>query len=150
VLWPAGGSGDLKVRRLAFEPDALEDAPDAELVTFASPALEELVTLAGASGRVARAFLNAPAGVSRSTAERLAPSYRFLDATWTGRLAELRAKYRLGAEVSLLSVLRLYLPRVVFDGRLAGKQGGASLRLVWDPIEQAGEPVRCPGCGGLS
>jgi hypothetical protein len=82
VLWPAPASADVEARRLAFDPEALEDAPDAELVTFASPALDQLVGLATASGRVARAFLNAPVTTSRATSERLARSYRFLDATW--------------------------------------------------------------------
>jgi hypothetical protein len=44
-----------------------------------------------------------------------------------GRLGELRGKYRLEAEVSLRSLLRLYLPRVVFAGRL---MPGAEKRLV--------------------
>ena len=297
VLWPSAVAGDLETRRLAFDPEALEDAPDAELVTFGSPALDELVGLATASGRVARAFLTAAANSSRATAERLARAYRFGDASWTpgtgrpwwlpagvflfrarylsdareedlleiavsltdghilrrlgeaverhglapepleawpmmgelpaeaayaaaraeldrrlvaplgarrrelaerlareshraaayyeelsrelaeeierlpgeaperprleaklpaiglereGRLAELRAKYRLEAEVSLISVLRLYLPRVVFRGTLAGKAGVAALALTWDPIEQAAEPVRCQRCAALA
>ena len=55
------------------------------------------------------------------------------------------AKYRLSAELSLLSVLRLYLPRVVvFAGALAGKHREAPLALTWDPVERTGErsPVR--------
>lgn len=59
VLWPARGMTDVETRRLAFDPEALDEAPDAELVTFASPTLEEVVQLATASGQVARAFLNA-------------------------------------------------------------------------------------------
>jgi hypothetical protein len=297
VLWPTAGAGDVVARRLAFDPEALEDAPDAELVIFGSPALDELVRLAAASGRVARAFLAAAANPSRATAERLARAYRFRDATWTprmgrtwwlpaglflfrarylsdareedlleiavsladghilrrlgeaveryglspepseawpmmrelpseaaytaaraelerrlvaplglrrrelaarlareseraaayyeelgrelaeeieqlpaeaparrsleakrqaialereGRLAELRAKYRLEAEVSLISALRLYLPRVVFRGTLTSKAGEAALTLTWDPIEQAAEPVSCQRCAALT
>lgn len=293
VLWPDPASADVEARRLAFDPEALEDAPDAQLVTFASAALDELVGLATASGRVARAFLTAPATTSRATAERLRHSYRFPDATWApeagrpwwlpagvflfrvrylsdareeeihqvavslvdggilrrlaeaieryglagdpaeawpmmaempasaayaaaraelerrllapmgqrrrelearlaresgraaayyeelareaateverlpgdtadrarqesrlqairlereARLAELRAKYRLHAEVSLLSVLRLHVPRVAFPGTLAGKRHQAPLTLVWDPVEQAAEPSRCGRC----
>lgn len=294
VLWPAAESGDAETRQLAFDPEVIEEEPDAELVTFASPTLEQLVQLATASGRVARAFLKATPHASRGTAERLARSYRFLDVAWTaeaprpwwlpagvflfraryvsdsreedllevavsladrrilrrlaeaierhglssdpldawpmmaeipandayavaraelerkllsplglrrrelesrlaresgraaayydellrevqeqqqslpadaperarqesklkairlereGRLAELRGKYRLEAAVSLLSVLRLYLPRLVFHGKLAGKRDAAALTLVWDPVEQTGEPARCQRCG---
>lgn len=297
VLWPAARPGDAETRRLAFDPEALEDAPDAELVIFGSPALDELVGLATASGRVAQAFLAAAANTSRTTAERLARAYRFRDAVWTpgagrmwwlpagvflfrarylsdareeelcevavslgdghilrrlgealeryglaseppeawpmmgelsaeaayaaaraelerrliaplgarrrelgarlarardrvaayygelgrelaeeiegvpseaperarleaklraiglereGRLAELGAKYRLEAEVSLLSALRLYLPRVVFRGTLAAKAGAAALVLTWDPVEQAAEPARCQRCAALT
>jgi len=67
-----------------------------------------------------------------------------------GRLGELRAKYRLSAEISLLSVLRLYLPRVVFAGALAGKRREAPLVLTWDPVERTGEPARCSRCDGLT
>ena len=55
-----------------------------------------------------------------------------------GRLGELKAKYRLSAELSLLSVLRLYLPRVVFAGTLAAKRGDAPLAMTWDPVEHPG------------
>lgn len=67
-----------------------------------------------------------------------------------GRLAELAAKYRLEVEVALLSVLRLHLPRLVVAGRLAGKRGAADLPLVWDPVEQTAEPVRCRRCGAFT
>ena len=297
VLWPTARSADVEARRLAFDPEALEDAPDAELVIFGSPALDGLVGLAIASGRVARAFLAAGANPSRATADRLARAHRFRDAEWTpgagrtwwlpagvflfrarylsdareeelyevavsladgrllrrlgeavdrhglasepteawpmmselpaqaayasaraelerrliaplgarrrelearlvrerdraaayyaelareldeelqgvpgaaperarleaklaaiglerkGRLAELRAKYRLEAEVSLLSALRLYLPRIVFPGTLAGKAGAAAVALTWDPVEQAAEPARCQRCVALT
>jgi hypothetical protein len=297
VLWPAEGSDELETRQLAFDPEAIQEEPTAELVTFASPVLEQIVQRATASGRVARAFLNATPGAPRGTADRLVRSYRFLDASWTaeagrawwlpvglflfrarylsdsreedlvevgvnladgrilrrltelmdrydlspdppqawpmmaevppgrayavargeleakilspvgrrrrelesrlaresgraaayydelirelqeqaqslpagdaargqvesklravglerqGRLAELRAKYRLETEVTVLNILRLYLPRVLFPGRLVGKRHTARLELVWDPIEQVGEPARCPRCGGLS
>ncbi len=63
-----------------------------------------------------------------------------------GRLAELAAKYRLEVEVALLSVLRLHLPRLIVSGTLAGKRHTVDLPLVWDPVEQAGEPVRCRRC----
>lgn len=296
-LWPAGGTGELETHQLAFDPEVIDEEPGAELVTFASPTLEQIVQLATASGRVARAFLNAIPSASRGTAERLAWSYRFLDASWTaaagrawwlpvglflfrarylsdsreedlvevamnladgrilrrlaeaieryglspdppeawpmmaelpasqaytvartelerkilsplgrrrrelesslaresaragayyeelireleeqqkslpaddpgraplqsklrairlereGRIAELRGKYKLEAEVALLSVLRLYLPRVVFPGRLTGKRQAAELTLVWDPVEQAGEPAPCRRCRGLT
>ena len=43
VLWPESGSGDLTVRQLAFDPELLDEAPDAELVSFASPTLERLL-----------------------------------------------------------------------------------------------------------
>ncbi len=295
VLWPVAGAGEVETRQLAFDPEALAEALDAELVTFGSPTLEEIVRRATESGRVARAFLNAAVSPSRRTAELLARSYRFAEGAWSavtgrpwwmpagvflfrarylsdareeellevavgltdlrilrrlaeaierhgliadtheawpmlaeasvadaygaaraelerrlvapvgvrrrelesrlareagraaayydelhrevedqgsrlpaeaperstlasklgtirlereGRLAELQRKYRLEAEVALLSVLRLYLPRVVFHGRLAGKRDAAPLTLVWDPVEQAGEPIRCERCGG--
>ncbi len=294
VLWPSDDAVELETRQLAFDPEVIEEAPDAELVTFASPTLERIVRRATASGRVARAFLNAPAGTSPAVAERLGRSYRFLDALWAseagrawwlpaglflfrarylcdvreedlveigvslvdgrilrrlaeaieryglssepqeawpmlaelptdraytvareelerkilaplgrrrrelesrfaresgraaayydelirelreqsqslsaddpgrgslasklraiglereGRLGELRGKYRLEVEVALVSVLRLYLPRVIFRGRLTGKRHAADLTLVWDPVEQAGEPARCQRCG---
>ena len=83
VLWPAAAPGDAETRQLAFDPEVIEEEPDAELVTFASPTLEQIVQLATASGRVARAFLKTTAHVSRGTAERLARSYRFLDAVWS-------------------------------------------------------------------
>ena len=297
VLWPIDESSQIETRRLAFDPDAMDDAADASLVTFASPTLAELVGLATASGRVARAFLPSSANPSRATAQQLGRSFRFLDATWTpqtgrpwwfpaaiflfraryradsreeelhevavslpdggilrrlgaaidryglapepveawpmiaelpaeaaytaarrelerriiaplglrrrelearlgresgraaayydelsrevseqlqglpidmperaaldskvrviraeqeGRLAELRRKYRLDAEVALLSVLRLYLPRIVFSGTLAGKREQVALALRWDPVEQAAEPVRCQRCQSLT
>lgn len=297
VLWPDPGSGDLEVRQFAFDPELVDEVPEAELVSFASPTLEHLLQQATASGRVARAFLNTVASASRSAAERLARGYRFLESGWTphggrpwwvpagvflfrvryrsdareedllevavnladgrllrrlgealdrhglvaepleawpmmverpvgeayavarhelrqkllaplglrrrelesrlaresgraqayyaelireleeqraalppdsperaqldsklvaigrereGRLAELQAKYRLSAEVSLLSALRLYLPRVVFAGTLVGKRGEAALALTWDPVEQAGEPARCSQCEVLT
>ncbi len=295
ILWPDGATGEFVARQLAFDPEVIEEEPDAELVTFASPTLEQIVQLATASGRVARAFLNVSPNTSPATAEQMARSYRFRDASWTaqagrawwlpvglflfrarylsdsreedlvevgvnladgrifrrlggaiehsglsadpleawpmmkempasetcelartelerkilsplgqrrrdlesrlaresrraaayydelirehqeqqtslpsgdpaqarlesklrairlereGRLAELTVRYRLEAEVVLFSVLRLYLPRVVFPGRLAGKRLSADLALVWDPVEQAGEPARCQRCGG--
>ena len=67
-----------------------------------------------------------------------------------GRLGELRSKYRLEVEVSLRSLLRLYLPRLVVRGRLAGKTGETALSLIWDPTEQTGEPTRCAHCLGLT
>lgn len=67
-----------------------------------------------------------------------------------GRLGELGAKYRLSAEISLLSVLRLYLPRVVFAGTLADKRREAPLSLTWDPVERTGEPARCSRCDSLT
>jgi hypothetical protein len=61
-----------------------------------------------------------------------------------GRLGELGAKDRLSAEISLLSLLRLYLPRVVFAGTLAGKRREAPLALTWDPVERTGaQPGAC-------
>ena len=297
VLWADPGSGDLVVRQLTFDPELIDEVPDAELVSFASPTLDRLLREATASGRVARAFLDTVASASPSTANQLGRSYRFLESTWTpqggrpwwvpagvflfrvrylsdareedllevavnltdgrllrrlgealdrhglvpesyeawpmvaerpagevyaiarheieqrvlaplgvrrrelesrltresgralayytelirelesrragpppespeharldskllaigrereGRLAELRAKYRLSAEISLLSVLRLYLPRVVFAGTLAGKRREAALALTWDPVEHTGEPARCSRCDGLT
>jgi hypothetical protein len=64
-----------------------------------------------------------------------------------GRLAELAGKSRLEVELALLSVLRLSLPRLVVSGKLAGKRQVADLPLVWDPVEQTGEPIRCRSCG---
>jgi hypothetical protein len=297
VLWPERGSGDVTVRQLAFDPELLDEAPDAELVSFASPTLERLLRETTASGRVARAFLDTVAIASRSVADQLRRAYRFLESAWTPqggrawwvpagvflfrvrylsdaqeedllevvvnladgrllrrlgdaldrhglvadpveacpmmaerpaaeayavarreieqrlsaplgsrrrelearltresgraqayyaelireletrraelppdsleqaaldskrlaierererRLGELRVKYRLSAEISLLSVLRLYLPRVVFAGTLAGKRHEAPLALTWDPVERTGEPARCSRCDGLT
>jgi hypothetical protein len=297
VLWPEPASGDVTVRQLAFDPELLDEVPDAELVSFASPTLERLLRETTASGRVARAFLDTVVTASRSTADQLRRAYRFLESAWTpqggrpwwvpagvflfrvrylsdareedllevavnltegrllrrlgdatdryglaadpveawpmmaerpaaeayavarreveqklsaplgsrrrelearlaresgraqayytelireletrraelspdspeqaalgskrlaierereGRLGELRAKYRLSAEISLLSVLRLYLPRVVFAGTLAGKRCEAPLALTWDPVERTGEPARCSRCDGLT
>jgi hypothetical protein len=297
VLWPEPRSGEVTLRQLAFDPELLDEAPDAELVSFASPTLERLIMDTTASGRVARAFLDTVVTPTRSMADQLRRAYRFLESTWTpqggrpwwvptglflfrvrylsdareedllevavnltdgrllrrlqdaldrhrlvpdpmeawpmmaerpaadahtvarreieqrlsaplgsrrreledrltrergraqayyaelirelearqavlapdspeqaalgskrlaiererdGRLGELGAKYRLTAELSLLSVLRLYLPRVVFDGTLAGKRGDAPLALTWDPVERAGEPVRCARCDRLT
>jgi hypothetical protein len=297
VLWPDPGSGDATVRQLAFDPELLDEAPDAELVSFASPTLERLLRDATASGRVARAFLDAVVAASQSTADQLRRAYRFLESAWTpqggrpwwvpagvflfrvqylsdereedlvevavnltdgrllrrlgdaldrhglvpdpveawpmtaerpaaeayavarreieqrlsgplgarrrelearlaresgraqayyaelireldrrraelppdspehaafgskrravererdGRLGELEGKYRLSAEISLLSILRLYLPRVVFAGTLAGKRHEAPLALTWDPVERTGEPARCSRCGALT
>lgn len=297
ALWPVSGAGHLETRQLAFDPDLIDEQPDAEMVTFGSPVLEELVLRATASGRVAQAFLNAAVSPSRAIVDRLRHSYRFLESAWTaeggrpwwlptgiylfrvqylsdareedlvqvalnlvdgrilrrldaaierhgiatdlsedwpmmaegpvgkaytiarreleqklvsplglrrrelaarfareseraaayydelirereeqhaglaaeaperaqvesrlatlrlerqGRLGELRSKYRLEAEVSLRSLLRLYLPRIVFGGRLAAKRGEATLSLVWDPVEHTGEPIRCAQCLGLT
>jgi len=66
------------------------------------------------------------------------------------RIAELGRKYALTVEVSLLSILRLYLPRLVIQGTLAGKRESAPLALVWDPVEQTGEPLRCQRCQALT
>jgi hypothetical protein len=67
-----------------------------------------------------------------------------------GRIAELGRKYALTAEVSLLSVLRLYLPRLVVQGTLTGQRESAPLTLVWDPVEQIGEPLLCQRCRVLT
>lgn len=294
VLWAEEGTAQPETRQLAFDPEALEDDPEAELVTIASPTLERIIGRATAAGRVARAFLSVAPGSPRGVAERLARSYRFVDSAWTpgegrpwlfpsgiflfrvrylsdsreeelvevgvnladgrilrrldeamerhglspqpweplpmveelpvgetygiaraelerriasalgnrrrhlewrleresgraaayyaellrelqeeqtglaaddpgryrleskaraiqveqeGRLAELRGKYRLEAHVALLSVLRLYQPKLVFWGKLAGKFHGAEVTLVWDPVENTGEPARCSLCG---
>jgi len=297
VLWAEGPTAQPETRHLAFDPEALEDDPEAELVTVASPTLERIISRATASGRVARAFLNIPAGSPKGVADRLVRSYRFVHSAWTpgegtpwffpcgiflfrvrylsdsreeelvevsvnladgrilrrldeaigrfglspapweplpmleelpvgqtygtaraelerrilstlgnrrrqlelrrereseraatyyaellrelreeqaglaaddparsrlesraraiqmeqeGRLAELRAKYRLEAQIALLSVLRLYQPKLVFRGGLAGKSHGAPVTLVWDPVENTGEPARCSFCGGFT
>jgi hypothetical protein len=297
ALWPEPESGDVTVRQLAFDPELLDEAPDAELVSFASPTLERLLRDTTASGRVARAFLDTVVTASRSMADQLRRAYRFLESAWTphggrpwwvptgvflfrvrylsdereenllevavnltdgrplrrlgdvldrhglvadpveawpmmaerpageayavarreieqrlsaplgsrrrevearltrergraqayyaelirelearqaarppdspeqaalgskrlaiererdGRLGELGAKYRLSAEISLLSVLRLYLPRVAFAGTLAGKRRQARLALTWDPVERAAEPARCSRCDSLT
>jgi len=78
---------------------------------------------------------------------RLESKGRAIQMEQEGRLAELRGKYRLEAHVALLSVLRLYQPKLVFRGRLAGKSHGAEVTLVWDPVENTGEPARCSLCG---
>lgn len=297
ILWAEEATAQPETRQLVFDPEALEDDPEAELVTIASPTLERIIAHATASGRVARAFLNVAPGSPQGVAERLARSYRFVDSAWTpgdgrpwffpsgvflfrvqylsdsreeelvevgvnltdgrilrrldeaiepyglspepweplpmveelpvgqtygiaraelerrilstlgnrrrhlewrlereseraaayyaellrevregqaglapddpsrprlemkaqairteqeGRLAELRAKYRLQAQVTLLSVLRLYQPKLVFRGKLAGKTHGAEMMLVWDPVENTGEPARCSLCGGFT
>lgn len=67
-----------------------------------------------------------------------------------GRIAELGRTYALTVEASLLSVLRLYLPRLVIQGTLASKRESAPLALVWDPVEQTGEPLRCERCRVLT
>jgi hypothetical protein len=67
-----------------------------------------------------------------------------------GRIAALGRTYALTVEVSLLSVLRLYLPRLVIQGTLAAKRESAPLALVWDPVEQTGEPLRCQRCRALT
>ncbi|MGH7334336.1 MAG: hypothetical protein ACREKS_16655 [Candidatus Rokuibacteriota bacterium] len=297
ALWPAAGNGHLETRQLAFDPELIDERPDAELVTFGSPALEELIQRATASGRVGQAFLTAPVSPTRTVVDQLTRAYRFRDSVWVaehghpwwlpagiflfrvrylsdareedlvqvavnlaagrilrrldeaiechsavsdpaaawpmmaevpagsayalaraeleqklvsplglrrreltarlaresgratayydelirereeqragladtaperaqmearlttlrlereGRLGELRSKYRLEAEVSLRSLLRLYLPRLVVAGQLTGKRGEAALTCVWDPVEHAAEPVRCPHCRGLT
>jgi hypothetical protein len=297
ALWPEPGSGGVRVHQFAFDPELLDEVPDAELVSFASPTLERLLRDTTASGRVARAFLDTVATASRSMADQLRRSYHFLESAWTpqggrpwwvpagiflfrvrylsdereedllevavnltdgrllrrvgealdrhglaadpveawpmmaerpaaetyavarreieqrlsaplgsrrrelearltresrraeayyaelirdleirrgelppdspeqaalgpkrltiererdGRLAELGTKYRLSAELSLLSVLRLYLPRVVFAGTLADKRRELPLALTWDPVERTGEPARCSRCDSLT
>jgi hypothetical protein len=297
ALWPVSGSAHPEIRQLAFDPELLDEEPAAELVTFGSGVLEELVGRATASGRVAQAFLNTAVSASRNTVDQLIRSYRFRESAWLadggrswwlptgvflfrvrylsdareeelvqvavsladgrtfrrldealdryglvadpagawpmmaelpvwdvyavarraleqklisplglrrrelaerlardsgraaayydelirereeqrgtlsleaperaqvesqlvtlrlereGRLGELRSKYRLRADVALCSLLRLYLPRVVFSGRLTSKRGDAALSLVWDPVEQSGEPARCTHCRGLT
>lgn len=294
VLWEAQMGGEPETLQLAFDPDALEDDPEAEMVTLGSPTLERIIQRVMARGRAAEAFLPVPVGTVRGIQDRLLRAYRFADASWSpgegrpwwvpagvflfrachlsdsreeellevavnladgrllrrlaeavgrhglapepweawpvqgelpeenawavargelerrivsslgrrrrdlegrlrresgraagyyeeiirdlqeqlavlpagdprraaleakvrvvaaereGRLAELAAKYRLEVEVALLSVLRLHLPRLVVSGTLAGKRHTAELALVWDPVEQAGEPVRCGLCG---
>jgi len=294
ILWQAEEGGEPDTRRLAFDPDALEDAPEAEMVTLGSPTLEQLLQRVASRGRVAEAFLSLPAGSLRGARDRLARTFHFAEAAWEpaegrpqwapagmflfrarylsdsqeeelvevalnladgrllrrlgeaiekhgmapepweawptaeelplgeawavvraelerrlvaslgrrrralegrlrresgraagyyeefireleeqsaglpaddprraalaskvravaaereGRLAELAAKYRLEVEVALLSVLRLYLPRLVVPGRLTGKSRAADLPLVWDPVEQTWEPARCCRCG---
>jgi hypothetical protein len=297
ILWETEGRAGLETRQLAFHPDALEDDPDAEMVTHGSPTLDAILHRITARGSVAEAFLSLPAGTLRGVQDRLVRAYRFQDASWTpgegrpwwvaagvflfrarflsdsreeelvevalnladgrllrrldeaierhglapepweacpvtaelpaetawaaasgelerrlvaslgrrrrelegrlrresaraagyydeivrelreqvlllppadpkraalelkiravsvereGRLAELAAKYRLEVEVALLSVLRLHLPRLVVSGTLAGKRHTADLPLVWDPVEQTGEPVRCRRCAAFT
>jgi hypothetical protein len=294
VLWEAEDGTGLETQHLAFDPDGLEDEPEAEMVTLGSPTLERILDRFTAWGQVGEAFLSLPAGILRGVQDRLVRAYRFLDASWApgegrpcwmaagiflfrarylsdnreeelhevavsladgrllrrlgeaverhglapepweawptarelplgqtwaaaraelerritsslgrrrrelegrlrregariagyydeivrelqeqaaplpagdrkraaleskaraaslereGRLAELARKYRLEVELSLLSVLRLHLPRLVVSGRLQGKRQTAELPLVWDPVEQAGEPIRCGLCG---
>jgi hypothetical protein len=81
---------------------------------------------------------------------RLESRARAIQMEQEGRLAELRAKYRLEAQMALLSVLRLYQPKLVFRGRLSEKSRSAEIALVWDPAESTGEPARCPLCGGFT
>ena len=83
VLWPEPASGDVTVRQLAFDPELLDEVPDAELVSFASPTLERLLQDTTASGRVARAFLDTVATASQSMADQLRRAYRFLESAWT-------------------------------------------------------------------
>ena len=294
VLWADEPTAQPETRQLTFDPEALADDPEAELVTIASPTLERIITRATAAGRVARAFLGVAPGSPKGVAERMARAYRFVGAAWTpgegrpwvfpsgiflfrvryvsdnreeelvevgvnladgrilrrldeaieryglsaysweplpmaeelpvgqtygiaraelerrilstlgdrrrhlawrleresgraaayyaellrelqeelaalaaddpgrprlesraraigteqaGRLAELRSKYRLEAQVALLSVLRLYQPKLVFRGSLASKGSqAAEVTLVWDPVEDTGEPARCSVC----
>jgi len=297
VLWTEEVTGQPETRHLAFDPEALEDDPEAELVTIASPTLERIIGRATASGRVARAFLGAPAVSPKGVAERLARAYRFVESDWTpgegrpwffpsgiflfrvrylsdsreeelvevgvnltdgrilrrlneaieryglspepweplpmveelpvgqtygiaraelerrilstlgnrrrhlewrlereserastyyaellrevqeeqaglaaddparsrpeskaraiqieqeGRLAELRGKYRLEAQVALLNGLRLYQSKLVFRGRLMDKSRAVEVPLVWDPVENTGEPARCSFCAGFT
>ena len=89
-----------------------------------------------------------PAGDPRRAA--LESKVRVVAAERESRLAELAAKYRLEVEVALLSVLRLHLPRLIVSGTLAGKRHAADLPLVWDPVEQTGEPVRCRLCAAFT
>ena len=293
VLWEAEEGGGLETRQLAFHPDALEDDPDAEMVTQGSPTLDGILHRITARGHVAEAFLSLPAGTLRGVQDRLLRAFRFPEARWTpgearphwvpagvflfrarylsdsreeelaevalnladrrllrrldeaierhglvpepweawptadelplgdtwaaaraemerrlissvgrrrrelegrlrretaraagyydeiirelqeqvavlppgdpkraalelkgraasvereGRLGELAAKYRLEVEVALVSILRLHLPRLIVSGTLAGKRHAVDLSLVWDPVEQTGEPVRCRRC----
>ncbi len=297
VLWLDETTAQPKTHQLAFVPEALEDDPESELVTIASPTLEGIIARATVSGRVSRAFLNVGAGTPKGVTDRLVRSYHFANVTWTpqegrprffpsgiflfrvryvsdsreeelvevavnladgrilrrldeaierfglsprpweplpmaeelpvgqtygiaraelerrilstlgnrrrqlewrleresgraaayyaellreleeeqaglatddptrsrleararaiqveqeGRLAELRSKYRLEVHVGLLSVLRLYQPKLVFQGRLAGKSREAEVTLVWDPVENAGDPARCSLCNGFT
>ncbi len=89
-----------------------------------------------------------PAGAPERAA--LEAKLRAIRVERDGRIAELGRKYALTVEVSLLSVLRLYLPRLVIQGNLAGKRDSAPLALVWDPVEQTGEPLRCRCCRALT
>jgi hypothetical protein len=297
VLWTEGNAAEPEAHQLAFDPEALEDDPEAELVTVASPTLERIIAHATAMGRASRAFLNVVPGNPKAVRESLARSYRFIESSWTpgegrpwffpsgiflfrirylsdsreeelvevgvnladgrilrrldeaieryglspvpwepfpmaeelpvaqtygiargelesrilstlgsrrrqlelrsereseraaayyseslrelqeergglapddpgrprldakarairieqdGRLAEIRSKYRLEAQVALLSVLRLYQPKLVFRGRLVGKSHAAEITLLWDPVESKGEPIPCSLCGGLT
>lgn len=103
-------------------------------------------------GELGRELAEEIEGVPAEAPERarLQAKLRAIGLEREGRLAELGAKYRLEAEVSLVSALRLYLPRVVFRGTLAGKTGGAALVLAWDPVEQTAEPARCQRCAALT
>jgi len=83
VLWAEEATAQPETRQLAFDPEALEDDPEAELVTIASPTLERIIGRATAAGRVARAFLSAAPSSPKGVAERLARSYRFVDSAWT-------------------------------------------------------------------
>lgn len=297
VLWDAQDRGEPETHQLAFDPDALEDDPEAEMVTLGSPTLERIIERITAHGRAAEAFLPLPSGILRGVQDRLVRAYHFAEASWVpgegrpvwvpagvflfrarylsdsreeellevvvnladgrllrrlgeaieryglapepwepwptaeelplgdtvavaraelerrivsslgrrrrelearlrresgraaayydeilrelaeqlealpaddprhlpleskiravrvereGRLAELAGKYRLEVEVALLSVLRLHLPRLVVSGRLTGKRHAVDLPLVWDPVEQTGEPVRCCLCGAFT
>jgi hypothetical protein len=82
ALWPATGNGQLETRQLAFDPELIDERPDAELVTFGSPALEDLIQRATASARVAQAFLTAPMSPTRTVVDQLSRAYRFRDSVW--------------------------------------------------------------------
>jgi hypothetical protein len=79
VLWPVPRSGEVTLRQLAFDPELLDEAPYAELVSFASPTLERL--LRGTTA--ARAFLDTVVTPSRSLVDQLRRAYRFLESAWT-------------------------------------------------------------------
>lgn len=83
------------------------------------------------------------AGQSRAASRREA-----IDREAALRISELRQKSAIQVHVALASVMVIMQPKLLIASTITSKgQNSARLDVVWDPLSETIEAVRCPTCG---